>query len=73
MKALGSDFSIKFTDSLSQIGNPEQRAFRGELLINYLLLTNYRKVASSNTYCLEAHAGFFRLLMKWIFDYYVLL
>ena len=28
----------------------------------------YRKVASSNTSCLEAHAGFFRLLMKWIFD-----
>ena len=24
--------------------------------------TEYRKVASSNTSCLEAHAGFFRLL-----------
>ena len=32
----------------------------------------YRKVASSNTSCLEAHAGFFRLLMKGIFDPYVL-
>ena len=32
----------------------------------------YRKVASSNTYRLEAHAGFFRLLMKGIFDPYVL-
>ena len=32
----------------------------------------YRKVASSNTSCLEAHAGFFRLLMKGIFNPYVL-
>ena len=33
----------------------------------------YRKVASSNTSRLEAHAGFFRLLiMKGIFDPYVL-
>ena len=28
----------------------------------------YRTVASSNTFRLEAHAGFFRLLMKGIFD-----
>ena len=34
--------------------------------------TKYRKVASSNTSRLEAHAGFFRLLMKGIFDPYVL-
>ena len=34
--------------------------------------TTYHKVASSNTSRLEAHAGFFRLLMKWIFDPYVL-
>ena len=27
----------------------------------------YRKIASSNTSCLEAHIGFFRLLMKGIF------
>ena len=33
---------------------------------------NYRKVASSNTSCFEALAGFFRLLMKGIFDPYVL-
>ena len=31
----------------------------------------YRKVASSNTSHLEAHAGLFRLLMKGIFDPYV--
>ena len=29
---------------------------------------NYRKVASSDTSRLKAHAGFFRLLMKGIFD-----
>ena len=54
--------------------------------VSYLLITfnftsearlfttcsGYRKVASSNTSCLEAHAGFFRLLMKGIFDPYVL-
>jgi hypothetical protein len=32
----------------------------------------YHKVASSNTSCLEAHVGFFRLLMKGILDPYVL-
>ena len=32
----------------------------------------YRKVASSNMSGLEAHAGFFRLLMKGIFGPYVL-
>jgi hypothetical protein len=33
----------------------------------------YRKVASSNTSCLKAHAGFFRLLgMKGIFDPYII-
>ena len=32
----------------------------------------YRKVVSSNLSCLEGHAGFFRLLMKWTFDPYVL-
>ena len=32
----------------------------------------YRKVGSSNTSHLETHAGFSRLLMKGIFDPYVL-
>ena len=32
----------------------------------------YGKVTSSNTSHLEAHADFFRLLMKGIFDPYVL-
>ena len=35
-------------------------------------LHKYRKVVSSNTSRLEAHAGFFKLLMKGIFDPYVL-
>ena len=32
----------------------------------------YSKVASSNTSCLDAHAGFFRLLIKGILDPYAL-
>ena len=36
-----------------------------------LCADTYRKVASANTSRLEAHAGFFRLLMKEIFDAYV--
>ena len=36
------------------------------------LQLTYCKVESSNTSRLEAHAGFFRLLMKGIFDPYVL-
>ena len=34
--------------------------------------SKYRKVASSNTFRLEAHAGFIRMLMKGIFYPYVL-
>ena len=29
-------------------------------------------VASSNTYCLEAHSGIYRLLMNWILNTYVI-
>ena len=38
----------------------------GELLGD--AIGNYRKVASFNTPCLEPHAGFFKLLMKGIFN-----
>ena len=38
----------------------------------FLYFYNYCKVTSSNTSRLEAHAGFFRLLLKRIFDPYVL-
>ena len=34
--------------------------------------TLYYKVTSPNASCLEAHAGLFRLLIKGIFDPYVL-
>ena len=37
----------------------------------FLFKQVYREVASSNTSRLEAHVGFFRLLMKGIFDPYV--
>ena len=35
-------------------------------------IEKYRKVVSSNMSRVEAHAGFFRLLMKGIFDPYIL-
>ena len=37
-----------------------------------LVEKSYVYTASSNTSRLETHAGFFRLLMKWIFDPYIL-
>ena len=43
-----------------------------EITNNIQLNSTYRKVTISNTSRLEAHAGFFRLLMKGIFDPYVL-
>ena len=42
------------------------------ILLSHKKFYRYRKVASSNMSRLEAHAGFFRLLMKGIFDPYVL-
>ena len=39
---------------------------------NKYFVSMYRKIASSNTSCLEAHVGFFKLLMKGIFGPYVL-
>ena len=38
----------------------------------FVIKSNYRKVTSSNTSHLEALAGFYRWLMKWIFDPYEL-
>ena len=44
-----------------------------EIVIHtYYLSLMYRNVASSNMSRLEAHAGFFMLLMKGTFDSYVL-
>ena len=45
-------------------------AYSGILLEEHLIRVNYG--ANSNTSCLEAHVGFFRLLMKEIFGPYVL-
>ena len=39
----------------------------------YFNSNSYRNVASSDTSCLEAHAGFFKLLMNGTFDPYILL
>ena len=39
---------------------------------NTTISLDYRKIPSSNTSRLEAHVGFFRLLMKGIFGPYVL-
>ena len=46
----------------------EHLLFSSKFLKNMI----YLKVTSSNTSRLEAHAGFFRLLMKGIFDPYVM-
>ena len=43
-----------------------------QIILHGKIIYTYRKVASSNTCCLEAHAGFYRLLMKGFFDPYVL-
>ena len=45
-------------------GSPKKQDFWQE--------STYCKATSSNMSHFEAHAGFFRLLMKWIFDPYVL-
>ena len=60
-------------DSLNErelITNVEY-VFKPIAVRNLFLFSKYRKVTRSNTFRLEAHAGFFRLLMKGIFDLYV--
>ena len=44
----------------------------GQLFSTKWYILRYRKVASSNTSCLEAQAGIYKLLMKGSFDAYVL-
>ena len=53
------------TDLTANIGDDEVSLMSKQFL-------KYRVVASSNTSHLEAHPGIFRLLMKRIFDAYVL-
>ena len=45
---------------------------RQRLQVELQCIIHYRKVMSFNRSCLQAHAGFFRLLMKGIFYPYVL-
>ena len=42
-----------------------------KLVVIFMRLSTYHKVTNSNTSCLEAQAGFFRLLMKEFFHPYV--
>ena len=49
------------------------RGFFSDISLGICSKIKYCKVASSNTFRLEAHAGFFRLLMKGIFVPYELL
>ena len=48
------------------------RAYLVEPVHHKKTSVEYQKVASSNSSHLEANAGYFRLLMKGIFDPYVL-
>ena len=54
-------------------GNPQPRVFyiaTRFLKLMHIIFT-YSKIASSNTFRLEAHVGLFRLLMKGILDTYL--
>ena len=55
------------------MGLKGKRGSRGRPGSKVKLSSYYRKIASYNTSCLEAHVGFFRLFMKGIFGPYVLL
>ena len=70
-----------FANSSNNFGNERQRhlvlfpfkfvSLNLTLAAKYIFFV-YREVASSNMSRLEAHASFFRLLINWIFDPYVL-
>ena len=64
--------SLGLTITLYQWLSIIHTAGKSSYSLNYYLLNKYRKVASSNMSCLEAHAGFFRLLMKALFNPYVM-
>ena len=63
------NLDLPFSDKLAYF---IKRKILAKTFTNSLTKIIYRKVTSSNTSRLEAHAGFFRLLMKGIFDPYVL-
>ena len=62
--------SLGFLKKLKDVGR--SLSLKTLSLILIMLWFEYCKVASSNTTCLEAHAGCFRLLMKGILGPYVL-
>ena len=56
-------FKISFKEGVESMCNTKHNVAKNDSTIPF----EYRKVASSNTSCLEAQAGFFRLLMEEIF------
>ena len=63
---------LELDGGLGEGKNSKVYIFQNLLIPSHVRKIKYRKVASSNTSRLEAHAGFFRLFMKRIFDPYVL-
>ena len=61
--AIAKVLLIKSWVGLVELGN-----FRIQKCL-VLFIDIYHKVANSNTFCLETHGGFFRLLMKGIFGH----
>ena len=49
---------------------PKIHVMLDPLYVIFLILITYRKVATTSLSCLEAHAGFFTLSKKGIFDVY---
>ena len=60
--------NISIHNILLTMGHLSCYTNKSNFVATKLELNTYRKVASSNTFRLEAHAGFFRLVMKGIFD-----
>ena len=57
---------------INQVGLESMIVAYSYILSYYSQQFAYQKIANFNTSCLEAHAGIFRLLMKEIFDPYML-
>ena len=61
LEILSESCKLRYKNPIGTVTNMARNASESE----------YHKVASPNTSCLEAHAGFFRLLVKGIFNPYV--
>ena len=66
------DLNILKMSSIFTLHSEARNDHGNHYKIVHEIILAYRKVASSNPSRLEAHADFFRLLMKWIFYPYVL-